>query len=128
MNPHEEQQFQFWLQTAVERFAERLVQRYRGPDVALQQLRESGCTNEIAEFVEAVFHDFLMDNVEGACFVLRALSRRPVGNISLAPQQTVQSLLIQVAKDQFQQLLLNKTLESLEQQSSYQAVQIAEGS
>jgi hypothetical protein len=119
---HERQQFDFLLQTAVERFVERLEQRFRGAEDALANLRRDpdGEGVWLTEFTTAVFEDFLLNNIEGACFVLRSLPQR---KIELSPQTvSVEQLLGSLSHGLFRELLLNKSLEALEQHVGYQKV------
>jgi len=120
MDLHQRQQFDFLLQTAAERLVARLEERCRGPEPALARLRED--PGETTAFVEAIFADFLLDNADGACFVLRSLARRPVGETAAEPGQTVESLLVATAKRLFGDLLAIKTEELLEQHAGYQSV------
>jgi hypothetical protein len=83
MDLHERQQFDFLLQIAVERFVERV-----------QQLGEQRA--QVRPFTDAIFADFLLDNADGACFVLRALSRE------------TEATLIGMAKGAFSDLLQKK--------------------
>lgn len=132
MHLHERQQFEFFLQTAVERYVERLEQRFRGSEGALASLREdpNGQGVWLEGFCEAVFQDFLLNNVTGACFILRAMAQQKlvptVANMDLGASSetslTVESHLRFLAKRQFCQLLYNKSLETLEQHSGYQAL------
>lgn len=80
MHLHERAQFDFLLNTAAERFVERLVQRTGGLEEGLAALRAdpNGEGVWLDEFVRAVLRDFLLDNTEGSCFVLQALADRPV--------------------------------------------------
>lgn len=130
----ERQQFDFFLQTAVERYVERLEQRFRGSERAIVGLREdvNGHGAWLREFCDAVFDEFLLNNVDGACFILRAVAQQKLetdtvlfGSDSASPctaNQNVESHLRQLAKRQFSQLLYNKTLEALEQHSGYQPI------
>lgn len=120
MDLHERQQFDFLLQTAAERLVARLEERHRGPEPALARLRQD--PGEVAPFVEAVFADFLLDNADGACLVLRALARRPAGAAAAEPGATVETLLVTTAKRLFADLLTTKAEELLEQHSGYQSV------
>ncbi|MGF1664415.1 MAG: hypothetical protein ACFCVG_18455 [Kineosporiaceae bacterium] len=81
MHLHERAQFDFLLNTAAERFVERLVQRTGGLEEGLAALRAdpNGEGVWLDEFVRAVLRDFLLDNVDGSCFVLQALADRTVG-------------------------------------------------
>ncbi|HMO16064.1 MAG TPA: hypothetical protein PKD64_18375 [Pirellulaceae bacterium] len=120
---HERQQFDFLLQTAVERFVERLEQRFRGAHSALEELK---CNPEaegiwLSQFTGAVFDDFLLNNVEGACFVLRSLPQRRV-NLEATVCGTVEQHLIELSQTLFRELLRNKSKELLEQHVGYQAV------
>jgi len=120
MELHERQQFDFLLMTAVERFVERLEQRHGGAGEALALLRRDSYTTGILldEFVSAMFRDFLLDNIAGACFVLQALPQRT------APEPgagSVEAVLIAMAKTAFADLLKQKTEEALEQHLAFQA-------
>lgn len=134
MNAHERQQFDMLLQLAVERYAERLVQRNDGPEQAHARLRDTPDADGVwlSGFVDAVFQDSLLDNTAGACFVLEALERRPapattVLGPSTAPRApSVAETLAALARGTFAALLRQKTLEELARRSSYQAVQPAE--
>lgn len=121
MDLYQQQQFGFFLQTATERFVARLEERYRGADAALQRLKEDprGQHARLTEFTTAVFDDFLLNNVAGACFVLQALANR---NIDGAEAGTVAAALIGMAKKLFAELLLQKAIEALEQHAGYQPV------
>jgi hypothetical protein len=81
---HERAQFDFLLNTAAERFVERLVQRTGGLEEGLAALRAdpNGEGVWLDEFVRAVLRDFLLDNTEGSCFVLQALADRTVASAS----------------------------------------------
>lgn len=120
MDLHQRQQFDFLLQTAAERLVARLEERHRGPEPALARLREE--PGETTAFVEAIFADFLLDNADGACFVLRALARRPLGDGQADPAATVEAHLIAAAKRLFGDLLATKAEEVLEQHAGYQSV------
>lgn len=80
MHLHERAQFDFLLNTAAERFVERLVQRTGGLEEGLAALRAdpNGEGVWLDEFVRAVLRDFLLDNTEGSCFVLQALADRKI--------------------------------------------------
>lgn len=125
MNAHERQQFDMLLQLAVERYAERLVQRNDGPEGAHGRLQESPEAEGVwlSAFVAAVFQDSLLDNTAGACFVLEALERRIVPAAS--PAGTVGEVLAGMARAAFATLLRQKTLEELARRASYQTVQPA---
>jgi len=64
MDLHEKQQFDFLLNTAVERYVERLEQRNGGVTVALSRLRQDPEAEGIwlSRFTQAVFEDSLLDN------------------------------------------------------------------
>lgn len=137
MLPYERQQFEFLLQTGVERFVERSEQRFRGAARALEQWKQDPelLSTWLSGFCDAIFEDFLLNNVDGACFVLRALSKQKVDQEgeqntpqSVATQErSVEAHLIELAKSLFCRLLFNKTLESLELHSSFQAMEIHDG-
>ena len=121
MDLYQQQQFGFFLQTATERFAARLEERFRGPQIALEMLTKdpNGEGVWLDEFTDAVFEDFLLNNVEGACFILQALAKRKVGELHPG---TVESTLVAMAKSLFSKLMLQKTMETLEQHAGYQSV------
>ncbi len=123
MDLHERQQFDFLLQTAVDRFVERIEQRNEGASKALNLLRTepNGKGIWLDGYVDAIFADFLLDNVEGACFVLKALARRAMRAHCDGP---VESVLIDLAKSAFKDLLRVKAEEALEQHSGYEAVNV----
>ena len=121
MDLHARQQFDFLLGTAVERFVETLEHRNEGSANALAKL-ESNSNAEgvwLTEFVNAIFQDFLLDNVEGSCFVLQAVANR--SHEALESGVVVDSL-TSLAKQVFADLLLRKTKEALAQRSTYQSV------
>lgn len=121
MDLYKQQQFGFFLQTATERYVTRLEERFRGAAGALEALNQdpNGEGVWLNEFVEAVFEDFLLNNVEGACFVLQSLPKRTAESSAAG---TVETIVIEMAKKLFSDLLLQKTIESLEQHSGYQSV------
>jgi hypothetical protein len=120
MELYERQQFDFLLQTAVERWVERIEQRNEGPANALERLRtdREGAGLWMSKFVDAVFDDFLINNLEGACFVLRALAKRP--GLPMPANKTVEQTLIAAAKQVFADVFYLKTEESLEQHSAFE--------
>jgi hypothetical protein len=126
MDLHQRQQFDFLLQTATERFVARLEERHRGTDAALAALRGDPAATTVAvnEFVAAIFADFLLDDADGAAFVLRSLPKRPIvaHRSTLAAAATVEEALATLARGLFAEILLLKTLEALEQNAGYQAV------
>lgn len=77
----------------------------------------SADTREVALFVDALFQDFLLDNVAGACFVLEALSERTVGSVSGGELGAV---LVALAKQAFGDLLSAKAEEALEQAAAFE--------
>ncbi|MEZ6096829.1 MAG: hypothetical protein R3C03_21845 [Pirellulaceae bacterium] len=98
MDLFERQQFEFFLQIAVERFVERLEQRFRGPEQAAVELRDNPDSDQVwlSGFVDAVFEDFLLGNIDGACFVLRALAKRRLEHVNI--DGDIESTMIGVAK------------------------------
>jgi len=126
MDLHQRQQFDFLLQTATERFVARLEERHRGTDAALVALRgdPAATTAAVDEFVAAIFADFLLDDADGAAFVLRSLPKRPIvaHRAALATSATVEEALAGLARGLFAEILLLKTHEALEQNAGYQAV------
>lgn len=125
MDLHERQQFDHLLHTATDRFVARLEERCRGPAAAASHLRADPAMSiaTVEEFVAAIFRDFLLDNVDGAAFVLRALPKRPLAahRAPIAEAATVEEALEGLARGLFGELLLRKTLESLDQHAGYQA-------
>jgi hypothetical protein len=121
MDLHERQQFDQLLQTAVERFVERLEQRNQGGENALAQLRGNPHAEGVwlDQFVAAFFEDSLLNNTDGAAFVLRALPKR---TIPPPPAGSVDSMLRAMAASAFAALLQRKTEEELERRMSFQAV------
>ena len=126
MDLHQRQQFDVLLQTATERFVVRLEERHRGTDAALAALQDdpAAATARVAEFVAVIFQDFLLDNADGAAFVVRALPKRSIAahRAGIAAAATAEDLLMAVARGLFAEVLLTKALESLEQRGGYQAV------
>jgi hypothetical protein len=120
MNLHEQQQFDFLLSNAVERFVERIEQRNQGAENALKLLRTNPNSEGVwlGEFTDAIFRDFMLDNPEGYCFILCALARRTA--VALPPGKIADSLSF-LARHAFSELLRQKSDELLEQHSSYQA-------
>ncbi len=121
MDLYQQQQFGFFLQTATERYVARLEERFRGAESALEVLKQNpnGEGVWLDQFTDAVFEDFLLNNVEGSCFILQSLPKRQLDS---TPPGTVETVLIGMAKKLFAELLLQKTTESLEQHSGYQSV------
>jgi hypothetical protein len=121
MDLYQRQQFDFILSVLVERFVERIEQRNEDAETALKRLREEpeGDSIWLSEFVAAAFSDFLLDNLDGACFVLRALPARRAVALETG---TVERALISLAQKVFAELLKQKTEESLEQRIGYQPV------
>jgi hypothetical protein len=119
MDAHERQQFDFLLATAVERYVERLEQRNAGAENALARLRQDPEQDgvRLTEFVSALFADFLLDNPDGACFVLRALPRRRA-DVQLAGG-TVGEMVQVLATTVFADLLKQKTVELLGRHAAY---------
>jgi hypothetical protein len=103
MDLHERQQFDFLLQVAVERYVERVEQI--GPNMV-----------KLDDFTNAIFSDFLLDNADGACFVLRALAKQ---NAPPATAGNIEETLVAMAKSVFSSLLRRKVDESLEQRIGY---------
>jgi hypothetical protein len=126
MDLHQRQQFDFLLLTAAERFVARLEERHRGAAAALAALTAAPEGEGVwrGEFVDAIFQDFLLDNADGAAFVLRSLRTRPLGPHRgvCADAGSVEDLLVALAKALFAELLLAMAVEALEQHAGYQAV------
>ena len=125
MELHVRQQFDFFFNTAVERFVERVEQRCGGPVPALTRLRLDPNAEGIwvDEFVTALFTDFLLDNPAGAAFIVQALSRRPVPQAALARMadaRTAGDAVQLLARHIFAVILVAKTEEALEQRLAFQ--------
>ncbi|MBL0938626.1 MAG: hypothetical protein IBJ03_07015 [Gemmatimonadaceae bacterium] len=121
------QQFDFFFNTAVERFVERLEQRCGGPVPAITRLRLDPNAEGVwvDEFVEALFTDFLLDNPAGAAFIVQALSRRPVPPAALSQMSTARSAgdaIQALARHIFAAILVSKTEEALEQRLAFQVI------
>ena len=121
MDLHERQHFDSLLHLAVERLTERSVQRSEGADNALRQLRDDpdGEGVWLGDFIDAFFADALLDNADGAAFVLRALERRPADLDGVDGR--IGDVLQTLAKRAFRALLVRKLDESLSQQLAYGA-------
>jgi hypothetical protein len=126
MDLHEKQQFDFLLNTAVERYIERLEQRNGGVEIALQRLRKDPEAEGIwlSRFTQAIFDDFLLNNAEGACFILKALAKRSASAVEAGKVETT---LLSLARHTFADLLRQKTEEALEQRSSREFATAAKG-
>ena len=126
MDLHQRQQFDVLLQTATERFVARLEERHRGAEAALVKLRAAPAAEGIwlDDFTAVIFQDFLLDNADGAAFVLRSLPKRPIEGhrAAIRDADTVEAVLVALAKGLFGDLLLRKSLEALEQHAGYQSV------
>ena len=104
---------------AIERFGERVIQRNEGATNALERLREDpdGEGIWLNEFIDALFQDFLLDNAAGACFILKALKKRPITLAVTAGN--VEAILIAAAKQALRDLMARKMEEALEQTVAY---------
>ena len=126
MDLHQRQQFDFLLQNATERVVARMEERCRGADAALARLRDDSeaARTSLGDFVAALFLDFLLDNIDGACFVLRSLPRRSIELQRPALQRagTTEEAMVALARGMFGELLLARALEALEQRAGYQPV------
>ena len=113
MELHERAQFDFLLNTAAERFVERLVQRTGGLEPGLAALRADpqGDGVWIDEFVRAVLRDFLLDNTAGACFVLGNCEKRHLEGLHSG---TVQEVLADLAVRAFAGVLQVKVDQGIE--------------
>lgn len=118
MDLHQQQQFELLLAQSGEAFIDRIVQRCAGQENALAALRRDRNAEGVwlDDFVDAVFADWCLDNVEGAAFVLCALQRRP---LEIAASGTVAEVLLRAAKSAYAELLYGKVLESMARASAY---------
>jgi hypothetical protein len=118
MELHEKIYFDLLLNTAVERFTERIIQRKEGVKSALEALKDSpdGEGVWLSEFVEAFFEDMLLNNTAGAVYILEALEKRLV---SEQAGGKVSEVLLRMAKQMFKELLRQKAQEALEQSAAY---------
>jgi hypothetical protein len=130
MDLYQRQQFDFFLQTATERFVERLHQRFRGAQPALEALQSDPESKGVYlhEFMDAVFDDFLLANADGASFILRCLAKKQAQPHAANPSDsgTVEEVLVCWAKSLFTALLVQKSIEVLQQQVSYQPIPFGE--
>lgn len=122
MQLHERQQFDFFLNAAIERFVDRVEQRCGGPVPALALLREDANAEGVwlDEFVTALFGDFLLDNAAGAGFVLQALGRRPAPPLKPIAGETIEQQMQRLARTTFAAVLRLKADEALEQRQAFQ--------
>lgn len=122
MNDYEKQYFNTLLQIATERFVERAIQRSEGVKNALQLLRTDpyGDGVWLDKFVDAFFEEFLIDNPAGSCFILQALANRRYNPKHFSQQETtVEEIVQKMAKEVFEQLLIQKVEEVLEQNLAF---------
>ena len=124
MELYRRQQFEFLVQTAVERFAERLEQRCHSQQAICQAAAGELEPFGFGEFIDAIFADFLLDNVDGACFILQAVPKLSIGEQQLNSRMTVEATVVALAKHQFRELLRRKIQEAIDYRSSFQPVQI----
>ena len=119
MDLHERQLFDVLLAQSGSAFIERIVQRCAGQQAALEALRADRNADGVwlDEFVDAVFTDWCLDNVEGAAFVLCALQRRPLSEPIGAA--SVGDALLAGAKRAFGDLLHQRVLESMSRANAY---------
>lgn len=124
MDLHEQQQFDFLLQTAVERLALRLMEQCRGAEPALERLgpSEDEPAEPVLQFVDALFADFLLDNAAGACFILQGMASAPVPLPRQEEPASVEQHLVALAKAVLARLLHRKVRERLAQMSMYQGI------
>ncbi|MCB9077957.1 MAG: hypothetical protein H6631_10215 [Anaerolineaceae bacterium] len=117
MELYKRQQFEFLLVTAVDRYIDRLIQRNQGAENALAKLRNApqGDGIWLDQFVDALFEDFLLNNIGGACFILQALAKQVA---AAPPSGLIETVLVAMARDAFGDILRRKTEEVLEQQIS----------
>jgi hypothetical protein len=110
---HERAQFDFLVNTAAERFVERLVQRTGSLDAALRALRADpqGEGVWLDEFVRAVLRDFLLDNTAGSLFVLGNCERRRLTGMV---EGTVEQVLADLAVRAFAEVLSVKVDQGIE--------------
>lgn len=113
MELHERAQFDFLLNTAAERFVERLVQRTGGLEEGLAALRADpqGEGVWLDEFVRAVLRDFLLDNAAGSSFVLGNCAKRHLEGVHSG---TVEQVLGALAVRAFADVLAVKVDQGIE--------------
>ncbi|MFN7963173.1 MAG: hypothetical protein U0002_18070 [Thermoanaerobaculia bacterium] len=124
MEPYRRQQFDFLLATAVERYAERLIQRNGGAAPARARLESEPEAEGVwlSPFTAQLFEDFLLDNAAGSSFVLEALGRRAVpadARAAAHEEASLEALLGRLARAAFAELLRAKTDEALAQREGY---------
>lgn len=125
MELHQRQQFDFFFNSAVERFVDRAEQRCGGPVPALERLRNDPNAEGVwlDDFVVALFADFLLDNAAGSAFILQALGRRPAPLAAGVAGETIEHYLGRLAREAFGAVLRLKTEEALEQRQAFQATE-----
>ncbi|MCU0646817.1 MAG: hypothetical protein MUF00_02370 [Gemmatimonadaceae bacterium] len=126
MELHQRQQFDLLLSMAVDRFAERLEQRNEGAERAQARLAADpeGEGIWLTEFTQAVFRDALLDNADGAAWVLAALAARPFPAALLTRLGTaarVGDAASVLAQGAFAALLRDRTDEELTRRATYGA-------
>lgn len=123
MEPYARQQFDFFLNTAIERFVDRIEQRCGGPVPALARLREApnGEGVWLDDFVVTLFRDFMLDDIGGATFVLQALARRPA--VVPGEPMSIDLTLQAMARAAFASILEAKSAEALEQRLVFQVTE-----
>lgn len=111
--------FDLLLMGSQDRLIERATARYEGETLALEKLRDPDQVTQklVVDFVDAVFCDFGIESVGGACFVLQGLQLHR--SRVQAFEGSVGEFMIQLAKRLFGELLLKKTIEAFELLVSY---------
>jgi hypothetical protein len=123
LSDYEKQYFDTLFQTATDRFVERVIQRSGGIKNALQLLRTDphGSGVWLDRFVQAFFEEFLLDNPAGSSFILQALADRRYKLRQISEQTlTVEKILVDMAKEVFEELLQQKVEEALEQHLAFE--------
>jgi hypothetical protein len=126
MELHQRQQFDLLLSMAVDRFAERLEQRNEGAERARDRLAADpeGEGIWLTEFTQAVLRDALLDNADGAAWVIAALAARPLPTDAVRALAGVTRLgdaAGLLALHTFAALLRDRTDEELTRRASYGA-------
>lgn len=112
------QQFELMLQEATGNFTERVVHRCGGPDAALERLDSDPEGEGVyrGEFVRAFFEENLLNNAGGYCFVLEALERRTLPDVTGGP---VLDVLARLAEAAFADVLTVMTKQLIQRQQIY---------
>lgn len=114
MELYQRQHAERLLALATEAFVERALHRCAGPQQALDLLRDDPDVEGlwVRQFVSAFLTDELLDNADGAAFLLAAFPRRQV---TVAVTGTVADVLVAAASQVLADLVVAKAEQALQQ-------------